>query len=170
MNNLSDFTNAKLGDPVWCLLKGEGVITSITNSAHYPIKVAFQDEQDEQDEVCSYSVYTLDGKIIKSHKNATLFNKSIKIVTIDTPEPFEERVMEVSVYEDFKDKKIRVVFMEKNGKFMAWNNAETLEDSKKSISATPWPYAREINSNETEIKEIQDQINQLQQRLNTLSK
>ena len=168
MNNLSDFTNAKLGDPVWCLLKGEGFITSITNSAYYPIKVAFQDEKDEQDEVCSYSVYTLDGKVIKSHKNATLFNRSIKIVTTDTPQPFVERVMEVS------DDKIhwhkRVACAKIGTHFVIWPKAETIEDIDRTQSPIGYRYGREINSNETEIKEIQDQINQLQQRLNTLSK
>lgn len=35
----------------------------------------------------------------------------------------------------------RVVFMEKCGKYVAWNNAKTIEDADKSISTTSWKYA-----------------------------
>lgn len=38
----------------------------------------------------------------------------------------------------------RVVFMEKCGKYLAWNCASTFEDAKKSIELIPWKYAKDI--------------------------
>ena len=40
--------------------------------------------------------------------------------------------------------KQRVVFMEKNGKFIAWSIAETIERAKEQLSTTPWKYAKEL--------------------------
>lgn len=39
------------------------------------------------------------------------------------------KVMTVSDYSDFGLRMTRVVFMEKNGKFLAWSDARTLEDA-----------------------------------------
>ena len=52
------------------------------------------------------------------------------------------RVMAVS--NDEKDWHKRVVFMEKNGKFIAWNCAENLEQAKSYFWTSPWLYAREV--------------------------
>ena len=38
----------------------------------------------------------------------------------------------------------RVVFMEKNNKFISWTNAETLEDSAIENGTTFWNYAKDI--------------------------
>ena len=48
----------------------------------------------------------------------------------------------------------RVVFIEKNGIFLAWSNAETLEEAEKSTSTTVWKYAKEIEPVEVTIEEI----------------
>jgi len=73
----------------------------------------------------------------------------------DTPKKEEEllelekdtktypRVMEVSNSEDFSNFKTRVVFMEKNGQYLAWSNASTLEEAEKTFTVTYWAYARE---------------------------
>jgi len=54
------------------------------------------------------------------------------------------RVMEVSNFENFSNPKTRVVFMEKNGKYLAWSNASTLEEAEKTFIVAYWPYAREV--------------------------
>ena len=54
------------------------------------------------------------------------------------------RVMEVSNFEDFSNSRIRVVFMEKNGKYFAWLRASTLEEAEKTLSIAWWDYAREV--------------------------
>ena len=48
----------------------------------------------------------------------------------------------------------RVVFMEKNGGFLAWAFAETLEEAEKPTSTTLWKYAKEIEPIEVTLEEI----------------
>ena len=56
---------------------------------------------------------------------------------------FEDKLMEVS------DSGIkwypRVVFGKKNGKYIAWGGAKTIEEAEKITVTTPWNYAREID-------------------------
>ncbi len=56
----------------------------------------------------------------------------------------------------------RVVFMEKNGKFIAWNQAKTLEQSESSYHTTPWPCAKDIEETklipELTIEELQAKL------------
>lgn len=54
------------------------------------------------------------------------------------------KVMEVSNFENFSNPRTRVVFMEKNGKYLAWSNASTLEEAEKTFTVTYWDYAREV--------------------------
>ena len=48
----------------------------------------------------------------------------------------------------------RVVFMEKNGGFLAWGFAETLEVAEKIVRTTFWKYAKEIEPIEVTLEEI----------------
>ena len=48
----------------------------------------------------------------------------------------------------------RVVFMEKNGGFLAWAVAETLEEAEKIVSTTFWKYAKEIEPIQVTLEEI----------------
>src|SRR5690625_6065884 len=57
------------------------------------------------------------------------------------------KVMEVSIYKDFRDSLKRVVFMHKNGMYLAWAGAATLEEADSEVGVTPWPYARDITGN-----------------------
>ena len=52
--------------------------------------------------------------------------------------------MTVSHYDDFRDQINRVVFMEKNGRFLAWRGAETIEDAEKEIEVVTWYFAKDI--------------------------
>ena len=47
-----------------------------------------------------------------------------------------------------------VVFMKKNGVFLAWDFAETLEEAEKRVSTTFWKYAKEIEPIEVTLEEI----------------
>ena len=48
----------------------------------------------------------------------------------------------------------RVVFMEKCGGFLAWYNAETLEEAENEIDNIFWKYAKDIESIEVTLEEI----------------
>lgn len=54
------------------------------------------------------------------------------------------KVMWVSMSEDFKIKAKRVVFMEKNGGFIAWGYSETIENSNKVTDTYAWRFAKDI--------------------------
>lgn len=44
LNELNDFSNAKIGDPVTSIRYGKGVIIIITNDEYYPIHLKFDDD------------------------------------------------------------------------------------------------------------------------------
>jgi hypothetical protein len=62
------FSNAKPGDKVYCLLRGEGEVIKAKSSPEYPVSVKF-----DSNEVCSY---TEDGKACKEHTNPVLFYRT----------------------------------------------------------------------------------------------
>ena len=64
------------------------------------------------------------------------------------PKKTYPKVMMVSTYPITDDNKgiKRVVFMEKNGKYLAWMDATTLEQAKKETGTTAWRYAKDIES------------------------
>tara|TARA_R110002050_G_scaffold79261_11_gene169434 strand:+ start:26183 stop:26704 length:522 start_codon:yes stop_codon:yes gene_type:complete len=55
---------------------------------------------------------------------------------------FEERAMLVSDDEEIWYR--RVVFMEKNNRFIAWNYAKTIEEAGGICKTTNWTYAKEL--------------------------
>ena len=64
---------------------------------------------------------------------------------LDTPtEKTLPRVMLVSETNNIKTAKKRVVFAIKCGHRIAWNSAETIEESEESIGTTAWIYAWEL--------------------------
>jgi hypothetical protein len=63
------------------------------------------------------------------------------------------KLMWVCNNEDFRNKCKRVVFMETCGKFLAWGNAETLEEAEKVIDVTIWGYAKDIKIKEFSVEE-----------------
>lgn len=54
------------------------------------------------------------------------------------------KVMWVSDYADFRYRVKRVVFMKKCGEYLAWNNAETIEDAKNETRVITCLYAKDI--------------------------
>jgi len=77
------------------------------------------------------------------------------------------KVMEVSIYKDFRSPWERVVFMKKNGMYLAWKGAETFDEADSEVEVTPWPYAREIAGNAercmsgSESMSLKDQIHRI---------
>ena len=45
----------------------------------------------------------------------------------------------------------RVVFMEKNNRYITWVDAETLEDAERTCNTLTWSYAKEVEEETTEI-------------------
>lgn len=59
------FDNAKIGDLVYCRLRGDGVITSVTYSERYMLECSFEYEK--------HTPYDYSGRSSKEHVEPTLF-------------------------------------------------------------------------------------------------
>lgn len=86
-----------------------------------------------------------------------LFDKK-EVEEVEFNTVFDEKLMEVSNFEDFKSSKIRVVFARKNGVFLAWDSAENLEKSKEKLNTSPWKYTRPIQQINMTRQEIADKL------------
>lgn len=77
------------------------------------------------------------------------------------------KVMLVSDVEGV-DGKPRVVFMEKNGKYLAWSGAKTIEEAESEMDIIFWNYATDIEKPsplEKELKELIKKIAELSERI-----
>lgn len=153
----SDLTNAKVGDKVYHLDGHVGEVTDINMRASYPISVRLDG---------TVFHYTLNGKYTNGDNHPLIFTHPVAIIhadDLDNIGGFKERVMEVSNDEEKWEK--RVVISQAKECFIAWNNAETLEEVDKYLPLIVWKFAREINPRAEEIKE---QIAALQRELETI--
>ena len=140
---LADLSNVKVGDTIWTIDSGEVEVTNIipnTLNNTFPIRT-------------SDSTFTLDGRYQYRDKYPSAFTRN----------PFEnigfqERWMLVS--SGGGDWVRRKVFMGKNGKFLAWNGAETDEEVIKSVNSIGWNYAKEIE----EPKDIELTLEQIAEK------
>jgi hypothetical protein len=151
----SNFKTAKIGDTIYHVDGRSFKIDDIRPTQDYCIVAN------------DFRTYTSNGRYLQSNKNPSIFTHPIKIIHADD-EPFVERVMEVSDYEDFRDKKIRVVFAQKCGYFISWSNVRTIEETKLVWNTTNWNYAREVQPVNPRIAEIEREIQRLQNELETL--
>ena len=62
----------EVGQKVWDVFYGEGVITSIENASHYPVAAAFSDGMER--------TYAADGKFVKSNEAPSLYPYPVEIV------------------------------------------------------------------------------------------
>lgn len=85
---------------------------------------------------------------VKEHRDFDLFYA--KYPKKDKTFP---RIMMVSDDPSFSESSKRVVEFEKNGKFFAWGEVETIEEAKNSMYINTWKYAKEIEEKE-EITEL----------------
>jgi len=152
----SDFSKAKVGDPVYHLDGRIGRIDSIRPSLVFPIIVRWDSHN-------ATTNYMFDGK--NTLAIANIFTHPIKIIHADD-EPFVERVMEVSA--DEKKWYKRVVCIKKNGSVYAWNDAETIEQAKNKNIVVYWSFYREIQPVNPRIAEIENLMQELQNELESL--
>lgn len=82
-------------------------------------------------------------------KQKELVASYVKIIELPTKYP---KVMWVSDTERHFTQK-RVVFMEKNGHFLAWNAAESIEEAKEKVEVFTWKYAKDI-----EVEKIEEVV------------
>lgn len=88
------------------------------------------------------------------------------------PENEYPKVMKVSMFpiktkRDFKNAKNRVVFMEKLDVFIAWLDADTIEESENITRATSWNYAVDLDwQPEEETKPLKLTMEQIAERFN----
>ena len=93
-----------------------------------------------------------------------LINGRFDFWTIDEVKNYNAEIIELPEEKTYprvmlvSDDKIkwfqRVVFMEKNGGFLAWGFAETFEEAEKIASTTFWKYAKEIEPIQVTLEEI----------------
>ena len=60
----------------------------------------------------------------------------------------------------------RVVFMKKCGRYLAWNNAETIQESESVWGQTAWDYAKEVE----EPKEITITLSDINSKIDEIKK
>lgn len=81
------------------------------------------------------------------------------------------KVMKVSDYpiktmRDFMEEENRVVFMEKNNKFLAWSNAKTLEEAEKVNDVIICNYAVDLDWKPEESKPLKLTLKQIAEKFN----
>lgn len=103
---------------------------------------------EEQRDTCIY--YGLHDGYFDYNSLEFVIRNNIKIIQLPSETSYP-KLMWVSDNEKFNNKLKRVVFMEKNNKYIAWSFANTLEGSESQVSASGWPYAKDI---EEEIVEL----------------
>lgn len=105
--------------------------------------------------VANNSTYIYYGVVAGQFGNwgDSIFTEGVAVELILLPEvnPYP-KVMYVSDFkDDFKDKRKRVVFIEKGGRFLAWVSAETLEGAETELSIMDWSYAKDITEEAPEV-------------------
>lgn len=126
----------KVGDKV--VMKGK--IETIGTAGEYVVGVRWKKD------VC-LKYYLLDGKFSHTDTEPTIFH--------DT----QERVVQVRDYlsDDWKN---RVLIMEKNGKFICWDKAQTIEEAEKENYVKTFWFMREIPEKRViTIQEIAEKFN-----------
>lgn len=88
------------------------------------------------------------------------------------PENEYPKVMKVSLLpiktkKQFKEAKNRVVFIEKCGKFIAWEHSETLEEAENVLKTYTWEYAVDLDwQPEEETKPLKLTMEQIAEKFN----
>lgn len=121
----------KVGDTAYDVRHGEVIVQRVKSTGSgfvdYPFLVQLQNG-----ELVSY---TVEGKAYISHKYPSLYVSN----------PFTANQGKwMMVTRDNEYWRKRFVIAEKNGKFIAWCNAETDEEVLKETNVTSWTYAKEI--------------------------
>ena len=66
--------------------------------------------------------------------------------------------------------KKRVVFMEKLGTYLAWANAETIEESEKEVESCTWEYAIDVPKENPQKTEMLKRVEELKSNITKMQK
>lgn len=69
----------EIGQEVFCILRGKGIVSGIDYTPQYPVIVEFNGSKEERD------AYTIDGKLSFNHKNRSLFFSEPEIIAEKFP-------------------------------------------------------------------------------------
>jgi hypothetical protein len=110
----------KVGDKV--VMKG--VVENIGIAGEYVVGVKWENDQ-------PLKYYLTDGRAGFLEKSPTIFHEN------------QERIVQVtdSEYDEWIK---RVFIMEKNGKFICWDKAQTIEEAESVTHAIAWNFMREV--------------------------
>ena len=124
-----DFSNAKVGDKVFCLLHGEGIICDI-DGTEYPICVEFDSVSES---------YLNDGRINKNHIFTTLYHNKFKIQIPE--EAYIQQLHDIAVdtpmivwNDEFCKEKRYFKEWSKNGKARCFCDGQTSFSSKGHVA------------------------------------
>lgn len=102
---------------------------------------------EENDCMCIY--YGVIKAVFNNYDYKTVLENNATIITLD------EYPKLMYVRNDECDKFVkRVVFMEKNGKYLAWAYAESLEEANQAMGTATWSYAKDIEEEKEQIVEL----------------
>lgn len=99
-----------------------------------------------------YIYYGVINNCFDNYKLEDVRNLGATIITLPKDNPYP-KVMMVSNYpiNNTNVGKPRVVFMEKNGQYIAWANALTLKDTERVYNTFSWSYAKDIEKSIVEL-------------------
>ena len=66
--------------------------------------------------------------------------------------------------------KQRVVFMEKMGKYLAWTNVETIEESENEVQTMTWKYAVDVPKENPQKTEMLKRVEELKSNITKMQK
>ncbi len=125
----------KIGDKVWSSITGE-----------YETVIELNHNR--------YCILTEDSKgYQRSYTKTGYYNDHFRMPSLFNTNPFEQSKSEypkvMMVSNNKEDWNKRVVFMKKNGMYLAWSNCATFKEAEQEVSITPWEYAKEIEPEQT---------------------
>ena len=134
MNNKVTFSDAKVGDRVWSLTEGWGVVIERRGQRfHYPLNVKFEGG--------SCRLYTLRGRLHIEDHSPSLFWDEVKFEIPEKPLPQLEVDAKVFVW-DQEGRKYKRHFshFDEEGRMFAFNNGQTSfsSESDPEIGVTAW--------------------------------
>ena len=147
-------------------LKNDGTLDELNKV----LKYAFPNDASESKGIANYYFAGLNKDYWTLEDTTNLPTCSVKEFL--KPESEYPKVMKVSMFpiktkEQFENAKTRVVFMEKCGKYIAWNRAETLEEAEETTITNDWDYAVDLDwQPEEETKPLKLTMEQIAEKFN----
>jgi hypothetical protein len=139
----------RAGQKAWSIHLGDCIIREVDNHDNSRAVLAGTASGESQ-------YYFLDGSYMGADAIPSLYHSN----PFEQQQPFKERVMEVS-HNGVSWYK-RVVLCESRGRYIAWENAEKLEDVNTDLNCMSWKLACEIQDEqpkELTMEEISEKFN-----------